>query len=442
MTDSFFQFVLQRVNNLSNDTLEKMLAGRRIYIWGADYKGAAIANCLTKKGFPIEGFLDSKRTDNPMNLPTLLPENIIYNGGSNKYFIIISMLLLHKRDILDCLESNAFYKDDYYYPALEMEFCRKNRAAYSEEQLICLLRDGREIAQSLNPHEFYFLLWGGHIGDEAIALSWLWALKAEKHIPSLTVITSEKYAGLARLYNEDVDNIITLSGKELTALAFSAQNDSAQEMLYYNIVGYEWNFISIEKQTPIPLTLLMYKVRHLGLPWDTKSKYIEGYGDQNKYVQEIAQEYAIKKGKSVILIPYAKSACMLPLDLWIELASILKNEYTVYTNVAEGEYPIEGTNPIHIPLEYMVDVARYAGYTVSIRCGLADVLALGKCNCQVLYYIKNQMQERYANVNRLYVNGKESCLYQNAFYIKNNYDRKSIVNQIKQRLVSRGEELQ
>ena len=53
MTDSFFQFVLQRVNNLSNDTLEKMLAGRRIYIWGADYKGAAIANCLTKKGFPI-----------------------------------------------------------------------------------------------------------------------------------------------------------------------------------------------------------------------------------------------------------------------------------------------------------------------------------------------------------------------------------------------------
>lgn len=439
MTDSFFQFVLQRVNSLSNDTLQEMLAGRRIYVWGADYKGVAVAECLVKKGFQIEGFLDSKLTDNPMNLPLLLPENIVYSGGSNKHFIIVSMLLLHKRDILDCLESNAFYKNDYYYPALEMEFCQKSRGGYSEEQLYNLLKAGQEIAESLNPREFYFLLWGGHIGDEVIALSWLWALKAEKHIPSITIITSEKYAGLARLYKEDVDNIITMSNKELTALAFSARNDSKNEMLYYNIVGYEWNFISIERQTPIPLTLLMYKVSHLGLPYDTKSKYIEGYGDKNKYVKEIIQKYAIKKGKSVILIPYAKSACMLPQDLWIELASELKDEYKVYTNVAEDEYPIAGTHPIHIPLEYMVDVARYAGYTISIRCGLADVLALGKCNCQVLYYIKNQMQKRYANVNRLYVNGKESCLYQNAVYIKRDYDKKAIVNQIKQRLISRGE---
>lgn len=417
MYDLFFEDIMKWMQRMDRRILDNMIRGRRVYIWGADKKGERVARCLIEKAVPVEGFLDIALRKNSMDLPVKLPQEIIgAEEGGELYFIWISMLLKHKDVVMDYLEVFGFTKDDYFYPAMEWSFLAKGR--YSHWSETDKLELGRCVAEGLDRNKFYFFPGGyTHIGDVALALSWLWAFRCEKHISRLTVLISEKLSGLARLYSEDIDEILVKEQKELEALSSFLEAD--RQVHYNNIIGYEWNFISKERQTPVPLTLLMYKTEHLGISYAAASKHIKGLtGGYNWAVDK----YKIKKGKSVILIPYARSAGMLPFDFWTAIAADLNKEYVVYTNVADNEIPVHGTIPINIPLEYMIDIVNYAGHAVSVRCGVADLLALGNCNCWVLYYMKNSVEERYSRVNRLYVNGKESILYRNAIDIPRDFD--------------------
>lgn len=428
MLDLFFEDIIQRLQGMDRYILDNMICGRRVYIWGADKKGERVARCLLEKGIPVQGFLDIALTKNSMELPIKLPQEIIgVDGSAQSYFIVISMLLKHKDVIVDCLEVSGFTKGDYYYPAVEWSFFAKGRYSWESEK--DKLELGRCVAEGLDKNKFYFFPGGyAHIGDAALALSWLWAFREEKHIPWLTVLISEKLSGLARLYSEDIDEILVKEQEELEALSLFLEADRTAR---YNIVGYEWHYLPKERQTPVPLTLLMYKTEHLGIFYAADSKYIKGYGEESVCIKRVIDKYKIKKGKSVILIPYARSAGMLPFDFWTALASDLQKEYMVYTNIADDEMPVYGTIPINIPLEYLIDIVNYAGHAVSVRCGITDILALGNCNCQVLYYMKNSVEERYSRVNRLYVNGKQSILYRNAIDIQRDFNICETVDTVK-----------
>lgn len=421
MDELFFQNVLNRIKDIDEQLLKEKIGNRLVYIWGADYKGEQLAECLTERGIYISGFLDSGILDKNGKINVHHPSEIISKGSNDKYFVFVSMLLKHKNFVHEFFEENLYTRNDYFFPADEWSFVRNIWNITHSEELIQRQEQGKRIMNSLDNNKFYFFLYGGHIGDEIIALSWIYTLKKEKKIFDITVITSENYAGLARLYKDDINDILIWDKNELenTYLYLKNQKDTQ-----YNIVGYDWSFIPKERMVPYPIAQIMFKTKHLGINYFAKSKYIKGYGFEDINVKRILSANKIKQGKSIILVPYAQSACMLPIEFWEELVKYLSLQYEVYTNVVGKEQPVAGTKPVYIPLEYVIDVVNYAGTAISIRCGLTDVLALGKCNCQVLYYIKNDVEENYANVNRLYINGEESILNRNAYYVYKDFDTK------------------
>lgn len=408
--DKFQNFYRTRIENLDFQELKRRIRDRIVYIWGADEKGEFLSGCMQRAGICIKGFLDS---DNKKEELVFKPEEIIRLGNNKKYFILISMFLKHEREIAECLQNAVFTDDDYYYPYKDWSFVYSDVGKRYNYSINPLFERGKKIAESLDEKKFYFLLYGGHIGDEAIALSWLHSFKKKHLVNSLTIITSESFEALVKLYMDDINELLVWGQDELEALRIYSLSERRD---VFNILGANWVWFPREYEIPFPMNQTVYKTMHLGLPFYEKSRYFI-WNEMSKETDDILIKNGLLKGKTVILIPYAQSAACFPVEFWEKLVSILSEKYKLFTNVGKNEKPIKNTSALYLPLNMVPYAVKYAGCAISIRCGLTDVLALGQCEETLVLYKTDSKQEKdYADINSLYINGQESILYRNAMY--------------------------
>ena len=94
----------------------------------------------------------------------------------------------------------------------------------------------------------------------------------------------------------------------------------------------------------------------------------------------------MKKGRTVIFSPYAKSVPSLPDAVWGGLVRLFADQgYRLLTNVVAGEDPLPGTEALSPDLTEMKSVAEYAGTFIGIRSGLCDLLREADCVKVALY---------------------------------------------------------
>lgn len=104
---------------------------------------------------------------------------------------------------------------------------------------------------------------------------------------------------------------------------------------------------------------------------------------ENKY-----RELGLKKGKTIIVAPFAYSVKNLPAWFWDELAKRLqKKGYAVFANINTSVEinPFDHMNPFFFPFEECEAVLRYCGYFIALRSGLCDIVSMIPCR-QVLLY--------------------------------------------------------
>lgn len=96
------------------------------------------------------------------------------------------------------------------------------------------------------------------------------------------------------------------------------------------------------------------------------------------YARDFFEKQRLKKGKTVILAPYAGSyRSGISVRVWEDIAKRLTDRgYCVCTNSAGDSEPvIAGTRQIFFPLQYAVDVVDYAGGFIGVRSGFCDILS-------------------------------------------------------------------
>ena len=88
----------------------------------------------------------------------------------------------------------------------------------------------------------------------------------------------------------------------------------------------------------------------------------------------------------MVLMPYAKTAEMLPASFWEELARRLAGKgYSLYTNVgSDKEKEIPGTKPLAEPLLNTALFCEGCRAAVSLRSGLCDLLGFTETKLIVL----------------------------------------------------------
>lgn len=112
----------------------------------------------------------------------------------------------------------------------------------------------------------------------------------------------------------------------------------------------------------------------------------------------------LQKGKTVVLLPYAKSVKNLPGSFWMELTERLQElGISVCTNSAGShEPPIEGTPAVSIPLQHAVPFLEYAGASVGLRSGFQDVTSTAKCLKIALHPKDNFTRGLVCDINESY----------------------------------------
>lgn len=94
----------------------------------------------------------------------------------------------------------------------------------------------------------------------------------------------------------------------------------------------------------------------------------------------------MKKGKTVILAPYANSVVEAPLSFWENLSLEYQAKgFDVCTNLISGQAPVKGTLPLELTLGEMCQAVEWAGHFVSLRSGLCDVVHSAKAEKTVVF---------------------------------------------------------
>lgn len=108
----------------------------------------------------------------------------------------------------------------------------------------------------------------------------------------------------------------------------------------------------------------------------------------NEWTEKIFKEKNLKKGKTVVLAPYAGSFVSdMTVDDWKSIADTLKKKgYTVCTNSSGDKEPvIPGTVPVFFAYDRAINFLEYAGGFIAFRSGLCDVVSQARCKMIIFY---------------------------------------------------------
>lgn len=111
------------------------------------------------------------------------------------------------------------------------------------------------------------------------------------------------------------------------------------------------------------------------------------YPDLTKEVQVKLLGLGAKKGKSVLLAPYATSLTSISDFVWEEVAQRLTDAgYRVFTNCfGKTEYPIKGTQPINFTVSESKSILEYMGAFIGLRSGICDIVSGINCKKVIIY---------------------------------------------------------
>ncbi|WP_027217589.1 hypothetical protein, partial [Butyrivibrio fibrisolvens] len=236
MSDSFYHFYKNQLLNIDYERLKEIIGPRDVYVWGASIEGLRIFGILTKVGINVKGFIDNsieKIDDGDVYKP-----DEILNNGPKYCFVIISVSLKFESELSAILAECGFVEnEDYFYPYKNMSYVIKDLVPRRNVTCDKRFKLGETIAESLNDDVMYFILMGGHIGDEALALSWIKAYKEKHFVKKLIILTTLKYEGLSRLYIRGDDEIQVWDKDRLDALRVYSLSNTRNKL---NLIGANW----------------------------------------------------------------------------------------------------------------------------------------------------------------------------------------------------------
>jgi hypothetical protein len=160
-----------------------------------------------------------------------------------------------------------------------------------------------------------------------------------------------------------------------------------------------WPLVILNDSWAADYTNLLQWLRgYKGLTFDKMFRYfVFGFDDSVPYalpsapadkdaVAAIFAKHGLIPGRTVVLSPYSNTLFEPPDDLWRAVVDFCSQRgYTVCTNCAGAEKPVEGTAAVFFPLGQASAFMDMAGYFVGVRSGLCDIISSSTCRKVVLY---------------------------------------------------------
>lgn len=361
------------------DSLEQ----KSILLFGHCNASEVLADSLRSKNHPPVCFLDNNKTKQGTtykNIPIFPVENIKDFSPDNSVVLIVSRFyhpmkqqlrrLSYEGEVLELVEYNSFQA----FSLEEEVFAEKVKRMEQGYSIFTDLRRNYPTEHLLIcPHQA--------LGDVYWVMAYLPAYLKKNHLSScVVVVASNPCKDVVSLFGyEEIKEIKVLPQKELAALVQAVIFTHAENTLlaHHNYVYTDPAF-SYLTENLIPFCDY-YKEVILNLPSDTQ----ETKPQKN---EKFTPPPEMKQGHSVIFAPYANSMVEISPDFWVNLAKEYQEKgFTLFTNLLEGQAPIQGTLPLILPLMEMREAVEWAGHFISIRSGLCDVVHSAHCEKTLVF---------------------------------------------------------
>lgn len=262
-----------------------------------------------------------------------------------------------------------FLKKSKYYPLLREYFLY-----YRFIQFVSPKKD-----------TWYFLLNWYATGDVYILCSLLHAFKKEHKAEKITLLTwSNKHAEIISLFNVDVEVKIypTPFPKLGNFLQFKKGAIINLHHFYYmkgirRLMGYKdvTLFDVFKLLLDVPLTSQPESPTFIRTP------------DKIQFVENLFTKSGLRKGRTIILAPEATTIKEVDINFWKQL---IKKFESLNYDVVLSAYKKHYLNSLEIPVinfshKYAVAAVDYAGYFVSLRSGICDIISESTSTKIILY---------------------------------------------------------
>ena len=371
----------EMAGNLHFIATENILAGRKLFLFGHCNATEELADLLLSEGYRVQAILDNSGSKQELlyrGIPVTAPGNLDWMAlGDRAVVLIVTRFYeamsrqLRELGFTGRIEKLVDYNTYAEYSLSDESIARKKIRLERGKLVLEHLRDRYAGC-------FRIFCPFPALGDVYFTTGYLPCFMKERGIDLCVVcVPTESCRKVVDLFG--AYNVAVLPQKDLDAAIQAAVYTQDKD----SFVAHQ------DRPYVVSLSKALY-LKKISLE-EIYAKGVFGLtGDYHMAVPRRWKDYAgledIRKRKSVILSPYAKSVVALPDGIWKGIAEdMLKNGYQVFTNVYGSEKPIEGTEPISPEINEMKSVVERAGIFVGIRSGLCDVLRTADCKKVALY---------------------------------------------------------
>lgn len=373
------------------------LKNKYIVIFGSNEPAERMAEYLLTKNLVVNSMVDNnKRKEGTIvaGITISLPQNTLLPKKDN---IVILIASKYYSEMVMQLNQMGYEEGKEIIKVLDIS--RSGQVSLSEEEFekCCeKVKQGKKIYVNILarcPDAQKILVCPlGLLGDTYVALTYLREYLEKNNITKYLLVQPKSASVKISAMFGFEKNVVAIDGAEVFLLLDYAVFDNMadgrilimnQRLPFTRRLGELNNYKGIN-------FIDYYKYSIFGLGEDSrpeKPSAIKNSVESKQYVDDLFEEYGLKKGNTVILFPYAKTATSLDVSFWERLAEELKNKgYIVCTNCGgDGEPEINGTIKLFFDLRYSIETVEEAGCIVGLRSGLCDVISTANAKKIIIY---------------------------------------------------------
>lgn len=372
-----------------------VLQNKTIVIYGCTVLSKAVYEQLEKHHIGLSAFVDNDREKagkQYLGVMVYGPREYLCPFDSGKMIIVCSV---HEQEMLDSLKDMGYTGENILHISQKEHVHHVNSLEFMNDEME-VIRQGMAVYERLvseREEDITVFVAPKASGDVFIACSYLKEYCNRNTIENYMMIsTSRNLLDIVDLYDLKC-GVHIISAEEETCL-----------LRAYMFLG---EGLSVKLLAEWVLRTRNSYFPHMGgktIIFEDKFKYEIFNLEEETAPQKPAFDKTvsadccqIRKGKSIILSPYAYSspAPVIPVFVWEEIVNRLIQEgYTVYTvGYGEQEPPLPNTERIQFSYKESGAVLEYAGGFLAGRSGLCDIVRSADCRQMIIYGRNIRMPE-------------------------------------------------
>ncbi len=378
---------------------------KRIFIFGHCEASLTLIDMLLADSFEVTAILDNNRDKYGTcyrDIPVTEPRKVMEICTKETIVLIVTRFYeTMSRQLRKMGFTGSICKLVDYNTYAEYSFSDDTLKRKRER-----LKKGQSLLESFRreyPGKFMIFCPFNALGDVYFCVSYLPFFLLRRNIEDYMIfVPSNGCRKVAELFEIETVKVVEQSELDsmIQAVIFEEDDNS---FIAHQDRPYVINLHKALKVKRIPLEMI-YRCGVFGLSPETEPVVPNNWKTWGRLE-------SIKRGKAVVLSPYAKSVISLPYRIWEDIINAyIERGFQLFTNVSGEEKPLPGTEPLMADLAEMKSILEYAGTFIGIRSGLCDVIRTVDCRKIAFYPDYNYSDTVWKAVEMYSLDGFENIV--------------------------------